>query len=535
MDCISGVCTNTKCQAPSPTDMTKNGTETDVDCGGTQAPKCVDTSACARRDDCVSDVCTNDVCAPAVCDDLTKNGTETDVDCGGAACPRCNDLLVCNGPNDCKSGVCSAGRCQPPSPTDTVKNGTETDVDCGGAGAPKCATDKGCVAHADCVSDGCNYAGKCAPRKSCTGHYGGDTCGGGGEGGRGPATWESCCATAPASVGGVSMDKYKITSGRMRAFLERVNGNVRATVRTLRAANKVPNIPSGSTTKKTLEPEWDLYLPTAFDGCDQNGTCGTHPNGAGGFDVELSDYFFGRPSTESFAGIYSSAYRQVGGSIFRGQDQRSQGCNVGSPGTHSYWMDLATQQRYFGDIDAEFDQTVYDTKMLNCTNHVMMQAFCVWDGGRLETHAEWQAAIGASTYPWGTLPAPMGQFGRYSGVRFPTTTNALLGLPVSQSIEHANYLYSYEYPNLKTLDYIVFVNAPGRLPAGNGPRGHADLAGGHFESLSNVTWDALPRVADAWWAQPGTWEGHGYSKTSARKGDSAITKYGKLGGRCVYP
>jgi hypothetical protein len=159
----------------------------------------------------------------------TRNGTETDVDCGGAGAPACADGKRCKEARDCASQVCKSSVCQPPRPDDGAKNGDETDVDCGGS-APKCAIGKSCKAHADCVSDGCGYDGKCALAPSCTGHFGGDTCGAG-EVGAG-ARHESCCTSVtvnrPAAEGGsYALDKYLITAGRMQAFIERFGGNVR--------------------------------------------------------------------------------------------------------------------------------------------------------------------------------------------------------------------------------------------------------------------------------------------------------------------
>src|SRR5262249_3821026 len=78
--------------------------------------------------------------------DGTRNGDESDVDCGGSNAPKCADGKNCNSSNDCTSGICKGSTCSSPAPDDGVKNGDETDVDCGGAKAPKCAVDKGCKA-----------------------------------------------------------------------------------------------------------------------------------------------------------------------------------------------------------------------------------------------------------------------------------------------------------------------------------------------------------------------------------------------------
>jgi hypothetical protein len=522
-DCSTGVCTNKgqglMCQPAAPDDSVKNGDETDVDCGGTKAPKCADTKTCKDRGDCVSDVCTANACvAPAPADGV-QNGMETDVDCGGPAAPRCTDLLKCKVAGDCTSSVCTGLVCQAPTPTDLVKNGTETDVDCGGVGNPKCGPDKTCALHADCASDGCAYNGKCALRRSCTGQYGGDTCGAGGAGGVGAAAWESCCTTAAAGAGGVQMDKYQVTSGRMRAFLTRTNGNVRKAVQDARAA--------GALHGATMNASWDLYLPTSMIGCDQDGSCGA---------AELSDHFYNDPTV--FQGIYTSALRYVGGSMFNGQNLGQQGCSVSSPGTHSYWMDAATQTNYFGDMAAKQSQAVYDTKSQNCTPYLIAQAFCVWDGGRLETFAEWLAAIGPSTSPWGATPAMNGPgSASFVAFRYPTASNAGLGLPANQSREHGVFNYSYEFPQLDAsgYDYISFIAAPGRT-MGRGPQGHADLAGNVMEMTSDVTTNtADPRSSTARWSSNGSFEGHGYSKGVQWNSFTLMNKYGKQGLRCVYP
>ncbi|MBL8604016.1 MAG: hypothetical protein JNK72_18965 [Myxococcales bacterium] len=59
--CSSGVCANGACQAPSCTDRVRNGTETDVDCGGTCAG-CARCQICTTNADCQENVCANGRC-----------------------------------------------------------------------------------------------------------------------------------------------------------------------------------------------------------------------------------------------------------------------------------------------------------------------------------------------------------------------------------------------------------------------------------------------------------------------------------------
>ncbi len=532
-DCTSKVCQGGICQAPTSKDGVKNGAESDVDCGGTGNPKCLDGKDCGKREDCESDVCLAGKCATPNSMDGVKNGSETDVDCGGPAAPRCSDALACKVDADCKSDVCKntgAGLvCQVPSPTDGKKNGNETDVDCGGAANPACEPGKACLVGTDCDKLGCDYNKKCAYGRSCTTHYGGDTCGLGGAGGRGAAAWESCCATAPVTAGGVTvqMDKYPVTAGRMRVFLESITGNVRGFVQATRAAGKIPELPAGT---PLLRAEWDLYLPSSFAG-------NTNPPPA---EIADTDQGGGAPQN----GIYTSVYRHLGGLIFRNNAQSSTGCMVSSPGTHAYWFPNAVQAS-LGDIPHEHAQTVYDTKGMNCIDYLVAQAFCIWDGGRLESLPEWQAAVGATTYPWGATPAPKQQdTNTYFGNRYPTADDAYLRNPANmvpaayvptaaQSIEYASYRYSYEYPNLIATDYIVFFVPPGRLK-GRTPAGHADLLGNTFELTSTITTDANPFAARHRWSGNGSWEGHGYNRNGG--GNTVLlNKYGKLGLRCVKP
>src|SRR5262245_9760363 len=76
---------------------------------------------------------------PVECTNRQKDGTETDVDCGGGVCTKCGTGSACEAPSDCVSGVCSLKVCQAPTCGDNVKNQDESDVDCGGTKCTKCA------------------------------------------------------------------------------------------------------------------------------------------------------------------------------------------------------------------------------------------------------------------------------------------------------------------------------------------------------------------------------------------------------------
>ncbi len=107
--CPSGVCTGGFCRVPNCADGAQNGAETDTDCGGPSpnCMRCAPGSTCGGAADCDSRVCSGSLCQAPSCGDGLRNGSETDIDCGGG-CPGCGLGGVCSVAMDCASSVCGA-------------------------------------------------------------------------------------------------------------------------------------------------------------------------------------------------------------------------------------------------------------------------------------------------------------------------------------------------------------------------------------------------------------------------------------------
>ena len=210
-DCSGGAsCQNHVCVAAGCSDNIKNGTETDIDCGGSCAP-CAIGKVCAVLADCVvstnvcvTNSCTGNVCTATNVADNTPTAAQTAGDCqevqcngagatksvannadvpasdgnpctyetcssgaistgnepidticqttkfcnGGGACVECTKSTQCTDLN-CVSNACVAATC-----TDTIKNGSESDVDCGGT-CNDCKPGKACLIGTDCETGIC--------------------------------------------------------------------------------------------------------------------------------------------------------------------------------------------------------------------------------------------------------------------------------------------------------------------------------------------------------------------------------------------
>ena len=129
-DCESGYCNeNKKCAAVSCSDNTKNGNETDKDCGSS-CSKCKNSKSCNKDSDCESDNCNYGVCKETdKCSDGQLSPGETDKDCGGVCPAKCAEGEYCDVDDDCESSLkCISAICS--------SKETETGMDTDGDGMP---------------------------------------------------------------------------------------------------------------------------------------------------------------------------------------------------------------------------------------------------------------------------------------------------------------------------------------------------------------------------------------------------------------
>ena len=422
------------------------------------------------------------------------------------------------------AGGCAAFACGGSSDSAVGDSGGEGGVVPGGEGgvtadgAPIPDDDSGarnvpaggaCTKDSDCVSGGCDYTRHCAISRSCTQHNGGDTCG--------PMGNESCCTSlaVPLPSGALKLDKYNITAGRFRVFIEKTKGNVRGFIQA--------NRPSW------FEPVWDAWVPNVMDD-------GTAVTGAS----HLFDPGKGQDGAYQQLGPIHYGAAEAGG---------NEGCltkEVGNARTYRLPDDVNT--RLFADVQ-QYPQDVLDMKAQQCTTFFMIAAFCAWDGGRMPTLTELDYAWdkGEPTthlYPWGNTPVPGGWDKPYpfdpTGMGFGTKQ------PAGSDQKRANYRYNFWMPkNILCIgddpakcDYSVYIAPPGHFPDGNGPFGHSDLAGNVYNVALPMsgTPGTDPAARTVGLNRTGAFDGHGipnqHPVTGFRSWKST-NKYLAVGGRCA--
>ena len=337
-----------------------------------------------------------------------RDGDETGVDCGGSCVTPCSGTSGASNPQDPGSQSTSTQPTPGPLASDGVQDGSETDVDCGGPSAPRCGEGKSCLVDNDCDVF-CDDAKKCAGAPSCATHLGGDTCGKG-EVGEPGAQHESCCRSLPVTGYGdpahpgkrVYLDKYEITAGRVRAFIERLASQNGGTpdVKGWISKNRPP----------IWDSAWDVFLPTdaeggtltiarrllgdprpeddwaaaiADAGADAGDAGAPPPPGPGVILPPATDQVKHMGTNYQFG---SEVYADLHGS-----DCATYAGSYGFP-TFFYPADILSrdgQQPRADGIgnDGQFiaAKDLLDVKSMNCITNAMLVAFCAWDGGQLAT------------------------------------------------------------------------------------------------------------------------------------------------------
>lgn len=326
----------------------------------------------------------------------------------------------------------------------------ETDSDCGLSGVckPVSTTKKACV-----------YSKSCSAKQP-----GADATCGGTPGDESQAGAVDCCEVRevpggtynrfnnpdyPATVSPFLMDTFEVTVGRFRSWVESTGGNLRASAPAA-GAGAHPKVQNSG-----WRAEWSALLPAS------------------------------RAEIDRMLGPTSGADGcQVGG-------------NLDDYGALTWWTStldskIKSRSQRSSKILEENTQAALDRKPLNCVPWYVLFAFCVWDGGRLPTDAEWGfAAAGGEEqrpFPWSQAfktneLVHINDDDRLSLEPTWTAGNHLVNAALYDGGENSLILYKFTWGGKEAtkFDNATHIAPAGRKALGNGKWGHADLAGGVYE------------------------------------------------------
>ena len=157
---------------------------------------------------------------------------------------------------------------------------------------------------------------------------------------------------------------------------------------------------------------------------------------------------------------------------------------------------------------------------INCLNWFEAEAFCIWDGGRLPTEAEWNYAAAGGTqqriYPWGNA-APECMYANFLGANNGTDYRTAAGTGAASPVGS-------------------------KSPNGDGLYGQADLAGNVWEWVQD--WYANPSnpcnncsdlaVSSFRVARGGGFGSTAFSLLSSYRGDDPPSLHANIiGARCA--
>jgi hypothetical protein len=378
-----------------------------------------------------------------------------------------------------------------------IKNIDETDVDCGGESADRCITGKSCLHNYDCASNACSYQNKCIDdAKSCTIHFGGDTCG---QGEVGLGQHESCCRSLP--VPGftdsqhpgktVYLDKYEVTAGRVRAFITDITSQM----------GGKPNVKSWifSNPQTVWNDNWTTYLPSSLDGdmITINRLLLGDPRHVGQTPEQAG------PATDMSVSL--GLNHQFGGQVYADLHGNNCGTYTNSYGFPTYYYPDAIQIKN-GEQPRVEGQDVLDVKSMNCITNAMLAAFCAWDGGQLAT-ADVMDYVAGNVNPSDDVSGCGSQYDNHSDLlnKIYTTTvqaggrcaavNQIIAtfdagenLPVPGSYLNSHIYWFPASLTVSNSDKAWQVSAPGRIAAdtvriNQGDEPWMDLAGNLSETV----------------------------------------------------
>ncbi len=441
------------------------------------------------------------------------------------AAPDARDAgpITCATDAECE-GRCVANLCAPPTHTDGKVSPSlgETDVDCGGPSAPnKCPDSAKCGVDRDCATAVCSAGKRCVAGASCRGGANGpagvDTCGTGEPGAAG-ATVESCCRSLPLPTRTTRrLDRYEITGGRVRAFLDGLaaaNGGV-ANVRAFAAAYAAANPTS--------------QLAEVVGGYP--GLTDVLPDRAG-------------PSARLPMPVHLGAFPLD-------PINPLDGCFVGDGGYGhaTYWQPAADLKSYgVGYADAtgrpdgarKYSREELDKKPVNCMMPLLLATFCAWDGGELARTADFRevwgrrlAVVGTTNvyYPWSAL-LNVGQFNWRNG--HGTTCNPAW----PGCVNPQPYFYAFPTLRLDGLGHLPAdddtpaIAAPGRfandvtaITSASGEAWH-DIAGNLMEAAWPTAPGAVAPGANAVQDVCDVSAAPGFGETACvRRGNNGVLRY----------
>jgi hypothetical protein len=337
----------------------------------------------------------------------------------------------------------------------------------------------------DAGGGGGGHGGVGTDAPSCKVHLGGDTCGHG-EVGEAGAQHESCCRSleVPGYVDAahpgkkVYLDKYEVTAGRVRAFVDAITKQYhRPDLKAWAGANPPP----------AWNASWTQFLAS-----DTDADSIALPNQPAGTTGNVgTSYAFG-------GALYVYVH---GHNCYQG---------AGSYGFPTYWYpdDVMTNEN--GGLPRAATKAELDVKAMTCIPNAVLAAFCAWDGGQLATEAVLESVTAS-----GTRLAPLD----------PSKVN------VSSDSASTSQVYYYPSfgPNV-THEGVSRIAAPGRVTADvvsiDGAEPWMDLRG-NLNEVALATAGGFTLL----------YQGIGYSSARALNNPQALKlpeyKAGYSGGRCM--